>query len=514
MAISRSGILAHVAALGRFGLKRAHALLLAGVLLVFVPRPALEAQAPALSGYWQTKGHLIVDASGQPVRIAGVNWFGFETSNFAPHGLWVRSYRDMMDQIKSLGYNTIRLPFSNEMFEPSSLPNGIDFSKNSDLAGCTALEILDRIINYADRIGLRIILDRHRPSAGSQSALWYTAAYPEDRWISDWQMLAQRYLNNPAVVGADLHNEPRGAACWGCSDPLLDWRKAAQRAGNAILSVNPNWLIIVEGVESYNGDYYWWGGNLAGAADYPVFLDVPDRLVYSIHDYPASIFNQPWLTDANFPDNLPAIWDRHWGFLIQSDMAPVLVGEFGTRLQTTEDVQWLDALISYMGKDASGAHWLYWSWNPNSADTGGLLLDDWISVDVRKQLKLRPIQFPLQDSIGDPASTSGCRVFYRVTKDWGTGFTAETSVMNTTASDLNGWRVTWTFPGNQTITSLWNGTLEQNEGVVAVRPADWNAIIPNGAVLSFGLVADYSGNNAAPMDFALNGVACESAPGY
>lgn len=500
------------AALGRLALKRAYALL-AGVLL-FVPRPILDAQPAAPPGYWQTKGHLIVDASGQPVRIAGVNWFGFETSNFAPHGLWVRNYRDMMDQIKTLGYNTIRLPFSNEMFEPSNTPNGIDFDKNPDLAGCSALEILDRIIDYGGRIGLKIILDRHRPSSGSQSALWYTAACPEDRWISDWQMLAQRYLNSPAVIGADLHNEPRGAACWGCGDYWLDWRAAAQRAGNAILAVNPNWLIIVEGVESYNGDYYWWGGNLMGAADYPVVLDIAGRLVYSVHDYPASIFNQPWLTDPAFPDNLSAVWDRHWGFLIKNDTAPVVVGEFGTRLDTTEDVRWLDALINYMGADAGGAHWLYWSWNPNSADTGGLLLDDWISIDIRKHAKLRAIQFPLQVPGTNPVAASGCRVFYRLTNDWGSGFTADVSVMNTSPNDLNGWRLTWTFPGNQRITDLWNGALEQNDAVVAVLPAAWNANIPNGAVLSFGFVATYSGSNAAPADFALNGVACESAPGF
>src|ERR1051326_4486076 len=44
----------------------------------------------------------ILDADNQPVRIAGINWFGFETPNYVVHGLDTRSYKDMLDQIKSL----------------------------------------------------------------------------------------------------------------------------------------------------------------------------------------------------------------------------------------------------------------------------------------------------------------------------------------------------------------------------------------------------------------------------
>ena len=95
---------------------------------------------------------------------------------------------------------------------------------------------MDKVVQYCGQIGLRIILDRHRPDSGGQSELWYTSAYSEARWISDWQMLANRYKGNSTVVGADLHNEPHGSACWGCGNQQTDWRLAAQRAGNAILN--------------------------------------------------------------------------------------------------------------------------------------------------------------------------------------------------------------------------------------------------------------------------------------
>ena len=122
---------------------------------------------PIDPGWLSTSGNQIVDAAGHSVQIAGVNWFGFEIANLAPHGLWTRGYKDMMDQMVSLGFNTIRLPFSSDMLMRPATPNGIDFSKNPDLAGLTALQIMDKIVDYAGQIGLRIILDHHRSDSGA-----------------------------------------------------------------------------------------------------------------------------------------------------------------------------------------------------------------------------------------------------------------------------------------------------------------------------------------------------------
>lgn len=370
------------------------AFLVIGATLSLMHAPPNQARAPG-TGYWHTSGAQILDANNQPMRIAGVNWFGMETGTYAPHGLWSRNYQDMLNQIRSLGYNTLRLPYSNQLFDAGSTPNGIDFNLNPDLQGLTGLQIMDKIINAASHIGLRIILDQHRPDSGGQSALWYTDHYPESRWISDWQMLAKRYANNPMVIGADLHNEPHSPACWGCGDPNTDWRLAAERAGNAILAVNPNWLIFVEGIDCNQGDCIWWGGNLEQAAQFPVQLNIPHRLVYSAHDYPSSVYNQSWFNAPDYPNNLPGVWDTHWGYLVKQNIAPVWLGEFGTRLQSTSDQQWLTTLIHYLGTGATGMGWTFWSWNPNSGDTGGILQDDWKTVNQAKQSILNPIEFPL-----------------------------------------------------------------------------------------------------------------------
>src|SRR5262249_37858516 len=77
-------------------------------------------------GSLHTDGSQIADENGRTVRMTGVNWFGLETQNFTLHGLWARSLDSMLDQIRSLGYNSIRVPYSNQLFDAASTPSGID----------------------------------------------------------------------------------------------------------------------------------------------------------------------------------------------------------------------------------------------------------------------------------------------------------------------------------------------------------------------------------------------------
>jgi endoglucanase len=394
------------------GSRRSRYILLAGLLIVILGTvigvaAALWSKAvnptPATGklgqGPWHTDKAQILDANNQPVRIAGANWFGFETTSFAVHGLQNRDYKDMINQIKSMGYNTIRLPYSNQLFDKNSVPHDIDYGKNPDLQGLQGLQLMDKIVDYATSNGLHIILDQHRPDANGQSALWYTSAYPEARWISDWQMLASHYKDNTMIIGADLHNEPRSPACWGCGKQDVDWKSAAERGGNAILATNPNWLIFVEGVDCYGAtqgnDCYWWGGNLQGVKSAPVQLNVANKLVYSVHDYPASLVEHAWFKAADYPQNLPAVWDKYWGYVKKEGIAPVLVGEFGSKLATASDKQWFSSMINYLGTGASGFNWTYWGWTPDSNDTGGLLKDDWQTINQDKQDQLKAIQFAL-----------------------------------------------------------------------------------------------------------------------
>ena len=275
------------------------------------------------TGYWHTSGNRILDANNQVVRITGVNWYGFETTDEVAHGLWAQDYKSILNAIRSNGYNTVRLPFSNQMVESPIVPPNISYNGsggaiNSDLRNLNSLQVMDKIIAYAGQIGLRVILDNHRSEAGNSAeanGLWYTSQYPESTWINDWVALANRYKGNPTVIGADLRNEPHnatsGGASWGTG--TNDWRLAAQRGGNAVLAANPDWLIFVEGTDCFNGSCDWWGGNLQGVQQYPVQLSNNTKLVYSAHDYGPNEYGQSWFNSGTTAASLQAVWVQELG---------------------------------------------------------------------------------------------------------------------------------------------------------------------------------------------------------
>jgi endoglucanase len=263
-------------------------------------------------GYWSASGPVIRDSLGRPVRIAGVTWFGAESSTWVPGGLDFQPYTKIMNLVKKLGYNTIRLTFSNELWERDPIVHRW-VAANPSFRGKRAWTVMDAIVAYAGKIGLKIIFDDQRSVAapadpahpGRVSALdeplWYTpncrprhsaawTCYPQSAWLHDWEAIARHYRGNDAVIGFDLRNEPHtdgllatrrvkrldpacrtkrlqyfcdwdvyiylhNGATWGPFDgrdiPATDWRLAAEKAGDAVLKINNSLLIFVEGLQLY-----------------------------------------------------------------------------------------------------------------------------------------------------------------------------------------------------------------------------------------------------------------------
>ncbi|MFJ8685140.1 cellulase family glycosylhydrolase [Micromonospora wenchangensis] len=525
--------------------------------------PAAAAVGGTGTGYLHTSGNKIVDSTGATVRLTGINWFGMETDNRTFHGLWSNNpWRGQLDKMASLGYNTLRIPYSNDSVKPGATATGINDFVNPDLVGLSPLQILDKVIDYAGSKGMRVILDRHRPTSAGQSPLWYTSTVSEATWLADWKMLAQRYAGNTTVIGADLHNEPHAegtnpaatGACWGCGDTTRDWRLAAERAGNAILGVQPNWLIFVEGVSCPSGglsnvwdndpsndeDCGWWGGNLSKAGQFPVRLNVANRLVYSPHEYATSVYEQEWFKTADFPANLPAVWDRYWGYLYKQNIAPIMMGEFGSTLADPRDKVWLEKLMAYTGTGVNGMSFTYWSWNPNSGDTGGIALDDWTNINTAKQAILQPYLIAPVAGGADPTGTptpkpptttpvpptttappptttpppptttppasGGCTATYKQVNAWQGGFQGELTVKNTSSAAVNPWSVTWTWPAGVTLVNGWNATVTQSGTTVTAAGPSYAPSLAAGASVTVGFTAN--GTAAAPASVKLNGTAC------
>ncbi|KAF2776274.1 Exoglucanase B [Streptomyces sp. OM5714] len=108
------------------------------------------------------------------------------------------------------------------------------------------------------------------------------------------------------------------------------------------------------------------------------------------------------------------------------------------------------------------------------------------------------------------AAALQCSVDYR-TNDWGSGFTAELTLTNRGSDAIDGWTLTYSYAGDQKLSNGWNGTWSQSGKNVTVKNAPYNARIAAGAAVSTGGQFTYSGSNAAPADFAVNGTSCTGA---
>ncbi|GLY00042.1 MULTISPECIES: glycoside hydrolase family 6 protein [Actinoplanes] len=105
------------------------------------------------------------------------------------------------------------------------------------------------------------------------------------------------------------------------------------------------------------------------------------------------------------------------------------------------------------------------------------------------------------------SAAAGCRVDYSVNQ-WSSGFTGNVTVTNLGDAISNGWNLTWTWAGNQSITQAWSATVTQSGQNVTATNASWAASLPTSGTANFGFNANYSGTNTAPATFSLNGTAC------
>ena len=110
------------------------------------------------------------------------------------------------------------------------------------------------------------------------------------------------------------------------------------------------------------------------------------------------------------------------------------------------------------------------------------------------------------------APGDACQVTYAFQSQWQDGFVTNLTIRNTGANPFNGWTLTWTFPGNQRITNLWNANWTQTgQAVTTSNNADWNRVIAAGGQYTFGFQATYSGTNGRPTAFQLNNSGCAVA---
>ncbi|KAL1499731.1 hypothetical protein AB1Y20_012418 [Prymnesium parvum] len=336
----------------------------------------------ALPQFTARDGTLLFD--GHPLSLKGASWFGAEGKGAAPDGLWAHAPDFYLDFLARNGFNALRLPFALDLVLSNPTPSHDMLQRAPGLWGVPYLELLDDLIDRAAARHVLVLLDLHRLRADEwpTDGLWYGGGRSLHALVAGWEAMASRFCGKWNVIGADLLNEPHGAR-W------EEWAAAAGTLGDAVLARCPRWLIFVEGVahegRSDRAEYFW-GENLEGARKLPVELATAEKLVYSPHVYGPgdgrAEHHMPYFDEKSFPHNMAAVWERHFGFLPSRGEA-LVVGEWGGTL-TGKDKVWQEAFFAYVRERRLS--FFYWSLNPNSEDTGGLLGADWTA---REEAKLR-----------------------------------------------------------------------------------------------------------------------------
>ncbi|MDE7363864.1 MAG: cellulase family glycosylhydrolase [Ruminococcus sp.] len=397
------------------------------------------------------KGSRLYDMNGNEVWLTGANWFGLNCIEYSPHYLYAGDIDDMLQEVADRGMNVIRFPISTELIlswmngTPYQISSGgmqavynppvdqddgnggvikagtygnlnKDFVESDGKTLITSDKGFDIILDKCKKYGIKAFIDIHSPHAdnsGHNYNLWYGKETADgtmvttDIWIDTLVWVADKYKNNDTLIGYDLKNEPHGkgqegekAAKWDGSTDENNWAYAATKCADAILEVNPNALIFIEGVEqslsgAMAGDYWgiedrrdnspyigaWWGGNFRGAREYPINPEHgTSQIVYSPHDYGPSVYAQTWF-DKDFTTQtlLDDYWYDTWAYLNAEDIAPELIGEWGGHMDGAENQKWMELLRDYMIEHH--INHTFWCLNTNSGDTGGL----WANISCGQQ---------------------------------------------------------------------------------------------------------------------------------
>jgi endo-1,4-beta-xylanase len=101
-----------------------------------------------------------------------------------------------------------------------------------------------------------------------------------------------------------------------------------------------------------------------------------------------------------------------------------------------------------------------------------------------------------------------CHVTYTKNSEWPGGFTAQVVIANTGTATISGWSLTFTFPGDQKISSNFNGGFSQAGENATLTNASYNGTIAAGASITDGFQGSWTSNDTNPSSFSINGTTC------
>ncbi|EIE25050.1 glycoside hydrolase [Coccomyxa subellipsoidea C-169] len=376
---------------------------------------------------------ILYGVDGNPVVLKGVNWFGFETGATMVAGLWAgynsltQDFATVVWRQKLLGFNAVRLPFSFQVlfnYGPTYLtdqcqaaglgsivqnvvppgfggavegsPSPYGSSCNVNVPNYSTYSRFLYVIKFYAANGFYVVLD-------NQFNLDTTAKDNPWQWLTWWKQLLNDVILDPQSknrVMLDLLNEP--------DSQYFGWEQAGPlylQAMDALYPISPTTLFLIEGSgQSWQGAMNWGDGfitdqnliNQRGMSNpnpfFTTLLSKPylNNIVISPHYYPPSI------SKATSQFTGPNLWNRmstSFGYLNKygygGHLFPIVIGESGSLYTDSNDIAMLSDMAKYLNNQGEAndgrhnpiPHLFWWAWNPNSADTGGLVSDpNWDTV--------------------------------------------------------------------------------------------------------------------------------------
>ena len=254
-------------------------------------------------GFVKVQGTKLVRPDGTELFIKGTNlgnWlnpegymFGFEKTNSA--GFIDLCFRELVgpdaaadfwkafkdnyitrDDIRFIaecGANTIRLPFNYRLFTDEDY---MGLSSAQD-----GFERIDDVVSWCREFGLYLILDMHDAPGGQTGDNiddgygypWlFESGTSQDLFCDIWKRIAQRYADEPVILGYELINEPIATYFDDTYfNPMLE--PLYKRAVAAIREVDRNHIILLGGPQ--------WNSRFDNFTDWKF----DDNIMYTCHRY-------------------------------------------------------------------------------------------------------------------------------------------------------------------------------------------------------------------------------------
>ncbi|KAL8641496.1 MAG: hypothetical protein Q9228_001706 [Teloschistes exilis] len=372
---------------------------------------ALDDLAP---GPFSSKGRWIVDAQGQHVAYAGVNWPG-AADTMIPEGLQYASVSNLVSKIKDIGMNAIRLTWAVEMVDDIldgghdvdiktsfinvlGLSNGTSvynavMKNNPDFApNISRLEVFDAIAAECAKQQVYVHLDNHVSKAGwccdkNDGNAWFGFKYFDViKWKRALGYMADHGKSWSALRSMSLRNELRSTGSWlfnGQHVNWSDWYANMTAGAGAIYTANPDVLIFFSGL-SYDSRLrpLFTDGVLGEDITFDMSkFKYVDKVVLEVHDYDM---------DSNCTTKRDLLTENSFGTLNATGsgvrkMFPLVMSEWGFEQSVAQSqAPYASCLREFLPEQKVG--WMTWVLSgsyyirqgvPDKDEPWGLLDHEW-----------------------------------------------------------------------------------------------------------------------------------------